>query len=218
MSRARLVISAVVVEGRSQAEVARAYGVSPGWMSRLVARYRVEGEAAFQPGSRRPKAMPTATPRAVVDLVVRLRKELDGVGLDAGAHTIVWHLQHRHGIRVSPATVHRLLVKAGMVIPTPKKRPRSSYTRFEADLPNEMWQTGFTHVRLANGTDVEVLTFLDDHSRYALAVVSYNRVTGRSVVDTFRQAVATHGIPASVLSDNGMVFTTRRSPSSDPAS
>lgn len=49
VSEVRLVVTAVVLEGRGQAEVAREYGVSTGWVSKLVARYRTEGEAAFEP-------------------------------------------------------------------------------------------------------------------------------------------------------------------------
>ena len=92
MSKARLVITAVVVEGRSQHEVAAAYGVSQPWISRLVARYRTEGDAAFEPRSRRPARSPSATRAEVVERVLRLRKELAEQGLDAGAHTICWHL------------------------------------------------------------------------------------------------------------------------------
>jgi len=126
MSKARLVITAVVTEGRSQGEVARAYGVSQGWVSRLVARYRAEGEGAFEPRSRRPKTSPGATGSDTVELIVTLRKELAGQGLDAGPHTICWHLQHHHGIVVSAATVSRHLTRAGLVTPDPAKRPRSS--------------------------------------------------------------------------------------------
>src|SRR5215475_13103974 len=103
MSKARLVITAVVTEGRSQGEVARAYGVSQGWVSKLVARYRAEGEAAFESRSRRPKTSPAAISDATADLIVRLRKDLDGRGLDAGPHTICWHLHHHYQIRVSAA-------------------------------------------------------------------------------------------------------------------
>src|SRR5260370_26086700 len=105
MSKARLVITAVVTERRSQGEVARAYGVSQGWVSRLVARYRAEGEAAFEPRSRRPKTSPTAISDDAAGLIIRLRKELSGQGLDAGPHTIAWHLEHHHHIKVSAATV-----------------------------------------------------------------------------------------------------------------
>jgi hypothetical protein len=72
-----------------------------------------------------------------------------------------------------------------------------------------MWQADFTHYRLTTGVDVEILSWLDDHARYALSVTAHLRATGRIVVDTFRNAIAQHGPPASTLTDNGMVFTTR---------
>jgi transposase InsO family protein len=209
MSKARLVITAVVTEGRSQGEVARAYGVSQGWVSRLVARYRAEGEAAFEPRSRRPKTSPGAVSDAAVELIVRLRKELAGRGLDAGPDTICWHLRHHHAITVSAATVSRYLTRHGLVVPEPRKRPRSSYLRFAAEQPNECWQSDFTHYPLAGGTGTEVLTWLDDHSRYALSVTAHQAVTGPAVLAAFRATVAAHGTPASTLTDNGMVFTTR---------
>jgi transposase InsO family protein len=96
-----------------------------------------------------------------------------------------------------------------LVAAQPNKRPRASYIRLAAELPNECWQSAFTHYRLADGTDIEVLTFLDDHSRCALSVIAYARVTGPIVVAAFRDAIAVHGTPASVLSDNGTVYTTR---------
>jgi transposase len=159
MSKARLVITAVITEGRSQGEVARAYGVSQGWVSRLVARYRAEGEAAFEPRSRRPKSSPRAIPGATVDLIIKLRKDLAGQGLDAGPQTIAWHLEHQHRIRVSPATISRYLARAGLVVPEPRKRPKSSYIRFQAEQPNECWQSDFTHYPLAGGTGTEILSW-----------------------------------------------------------
>ena len=211
MPKARLVITAVVTEGRTQGEVARAYGVSQGWVSRLVARYRAEGEAAFEPRSRRPKTSPAAIGQHTAELIVQLRKELAGQGLDAGPHTIAWHLEHHHQARVSVATISRYLTRAGLVTPDPAKRPRSSYIRFAADQPNECWQSDFTHYPLADGTDAEILTWLDDHSRQALSVTAHRRVTGPIVLAAFRGAVARYGVPASTLTDNGMVFTTRLS-------
>ncbi|MFD0853117.1 helix-turn-helix domain-containing protein, partial [Actinomadura adrarensis] len=189
VSKARVVITAVVVEGRSQAEVARAYGVSKGWVSKLVARYRAEGETALEPRSRRPNRSPAALSAATVELIVRTRKQLAEQGLDAGPDTIAWHLQQHHDITVSRATIARYLTAHGLVTPTPKKRPRSSYIRFAAAQPNETWQADFTHYRLAGGTDAEILTWLDDHSRYALHVTAWPRVSGPIVRDTFRAAI-----------------------------
>ena len=208
MSKAKLVITAVL-SGQSQSEVASGYGVSKGWVSKLMSRYRAEGEAAFESRSRRPHSAPTAIRPATVELIIRLRKELADQGLDAGPDTICWHLQHHHGITVSVTTVGRHLTRRGLVTPEPKKRPKSSYIRFQAELPNECWQSDFTHYPLADGTDTEIITWLDDHSRYALRVSAHTRATAPIVLSSFRQAAAQHGYPASTLTDNGMVYTVR---------
>ena len=209
MSKARLVITAIEVEGRTVAEVVAAYGVSRSWVYELLTRYRAEGEAAFEPRSRRPRTSPSAIPQATVDLIITVRKELAGAGLDAGPDTIAWHLRHHHQVTVSVSTVARTLTRQSLVVPQPKKRPKSSYLRFEAEQPNETWQSDFTHYPLADGTDTETITWLDDHSRYALHVSAYRHITGQIVLATFTQTAAQHGYPTSVLTDNGFVYTTR---------
>ncbi len=94
------------------------------------------------------------------------------------------------------ATIHRQLRKAGLVEPAPEKRPKNSYIRFQAELPNETWQSDFTHYRLSDGTDTEILTFLDDHARYLLDLTAHHRVTTADVLASFRAAVAEHGVPS----------------------
>ncbi len=214
MSKAGLVITAVILEGRTQAEVAKTYGVSKGWVSKLVARYHLEGEAAFEPRSRRPKTSPAALDPATAERILDLRTRLATAGLDAGPDTIAWHLQHHHGHRVARSTISRHLARAGLVVPEPKKRPRASYIRFEATMPNECWQSDSTHYRLTSpdgspGTDTEILSWLDDCARYALHVTAHPRITEPIVLTTCRESLAEHGIPASTLTDNGMVYTTR---------
>jgi len=209
MPNPRLIITAVVLEGRTQADVARDYGVSPGWVSKLVARYRTDGDLAFEPRSRRPKTSPAALAPDVIALILDQRTTLHDNGLDAGCDSIAWHLQHHHNTRVSTSTIHRYLTAAGVVTPEPKKRPKSSYIRFEADQPNECWQSDFTHWALANGTDIEIIVWIDDHSRYALSVTAHQPVTGAIVTATFQHNTDKHGIPASTLTDNGFVYTTR---------
>jgi transposase InsO family protein len=218
VSKARLVITAVVVEHRTQAEVARAYGVSKGWVSKLLARYRAEGETAFEPRSRTPRNSPNATAPGTIELIVQLRRELTAQGFDAGPDTIGWHLAQHHQIEVSRATISRHLAKAGLVEPAPRKRPKTSYRRFAAAMPNETWQADFTHYPLSTpadntqgpcGPDVEILTWIDDCTRYVLHCTAHPRVSGPIVLTSFRKALTQHGIPASTLTDNGMVFTTR---------
>ena len=213
MSKARLVITALVVEKQTVAEVAARYGMHRSWVYRLKARYDDVGEAAFEPLSRRPHTTPTAIPATTVELIRSLRKELDEAGLDAGPDTIAWHLTQRHQLTVSVSTVARTLTREGLVVPEPKKRPKSSYLRFAAAMPNECWQSDFTHYRLTAdgqpGAEVEIISWLDDCTRYALHVTAHHRITAPIVLATFRQTAAQHGIPASTLTDNGMVYTTR---------
>src|SRR4051794_22258534 len=206
MTLNRLLITSVVVENRPVRDVANQYGVSESWLFELLARYRTEGDAAFEARSRRPRSVPTTTPTETVEVILELREKLTAAGLDAGPDTIRWHLEHHHSVAVSRATISRYLTKAGLVAPEPKKKPKSSYLRFQAEMPNETWQADFTHYRLRRpdgrpGADTEILTWLDDCSRYALSVTTHHRVTGPIVLATFRETVAEHGIPASTLTD-----------------
>ena len=132
MSLARVVITAVIVEGRSKSEVARDYGVSRVWVQKLVHRYQREGPAAFEPRSRRPHSNPRAVSLDLEDQVIRLRKELSKKGLDAGAETIAAHLQMAGVEEPVPAvsTIWRILSRRGFVSPQPQKRPRSSWKTF----------------------------------------------------------------------------------------
>ena len=209
MSKARLVITAVVVEGRTHADAAREYGVSRSWVSRLVARWRLEGDTAYQPRSRRPRSSPAKIGDAVVELIVELRHTLVAEGLDAGPETIRWHLVHHHGVEVSTSTIRRYLVAAGLVTPEPKKRPKSSHVRFAADLPNEMWQADMCWWSLADGSHTEILSFIDDCSRYALSVRAHRSVGTAAVIEAFNKTAAHNGCPSSVLTDNAMYFTSR---------
>ena len=176
-----------------------------------MARYRAEGEAAFEPRSRRPRTSPSATPEDVIEAILAQRDHLVGAGHDAGPETIHWHLERSGSLPRLPsrATIARILSRHDRVRPEPKKKPKSAYTRFQAEQPNECWQSDFTHYPLACGTDNEIITWLDDHSRYALHTSAHTRITGKIVVDTFRAAIAEHGCPASTLTDNGMVYTVR---------
>src|SRR3954453_13095862 len=170
MGMAQLVVTAVLVEGRSKSEVAREYGVSRRWVITLVQRFLTGGDVGLQPRSRRPHHSPGRTVQAVDDEIIGLRKELDRGGHEAGAATIAAHLEQRHGPDAVPAvsTIWRILSARGFVTPQPHKRPKSSYCRFQAEQPNERWEFDITHWTLAAGSQVEILNILDDPSRLCL--------------------------------------------------
>ncbi|MDO8964375.1 MAG: IS481 family transposase [Coriobacteriia bacterium] len=208
MDLARYVVEAVVLEGRSYREVARAHGVSKSWVGKVVGRFREGGYEALTPRSRAPVHIPHRTPVDVEDRVVRIRGELARAGFDAGAATIHFHLGQAGGQCVpSVATIWRILKRRGLIIPQPHKRPRSSWVRFEASLPNERWQSDVTHWKLADGRQVDILNFLDDHSRLIVASEARHVVRAPDVLRVFSDAAAIWGSPATLLTDNGCIYT-----------
>jgi transposase InsO family protein len=209
MSRAHVAVLKAASGQLSVTAAAAEYGFSRRHLHRLLVVYREGGLDALEPRSRRPKANAAATSVLVRERVIELRQTLSAQGLDAGPVTIAWHLE-REGLRVpSTSTIRRILHQARLIVPEPRKRPRSSYVRFEMAQPNEMWQSDFIHCRLADGTDVEVLNWLDDHSRYLLSCTAHTPVTGDGVVAVFLANAEQYGPPASTLTDNGSVYTSR---------
>lgn len=207
MGLGRYVVDAIVLEGRSPSELARSHHISRSWIYQLLARYRAGGYAALEPRSRRPRSCTHQVRPRVQAAVLKLRAELAAAGHDAGPYTIAHHLARRVTKVPSVTTIWRILKRHGLITPQPHKRPRSSFTRFEAQLPNEMWQADTTHWMLEGDRDVEILNLVDDHSRLALASVAFTTVKAADVVRVFAEACGRYGLPASFLSDNGAVFS-----------
>ena len=207
MDLGRFVVEEHVRTGRPVAELARSYGLSRGWIYKRLKRYRLEGESGLEARTRRPRHSPTRIADRFEDEIVALRKALLDFGADAGADTIQTHLQKRHGDAPSASTIWRVLKARGFVTPQPHKRPKNSYVRFEADLPNERWQTDVTHWSLADGSVVEILNVIDDHSRLCVAARVFKTTRSADVVRTLHTAAGKWGYPANVLSDNGAIFT-----------
>ena len=116
MSLAKLVVTAVKVEGRTKAEVSRTYGVSSRWIYELCRRYDGEGEAGLQPRSRRPNRVRNKTGTALEDEIVELRKELTDLGVDDGAHTIQIHLQRHHRGKSVPSVARLVRIMTTFLV------------------------------------------------------------------------------------------------------
>lgn len=207
MGLGRYVVDAVLLEGRSAGEVAAAHGISRSWIYELIGRFRAGGYEALEQRSHRPRSCPHATPPPMVRAIVQLRCQLEAAGHDCGPATIAYHLAQSEKDVPARSTIWRILKREGLIAAQPQKRPRCSLIRFCADLPNELWQTDITAWRLACGGVVEILNLVDDHSRLFLGSDAYARVKAADVVASFHKAAALHGVPASLLSDNGAVFT-----------
>jgi putative transposase len=176
-------------------------------------RARIAAEGAWAPRSRRPKTSPGATPAGVAAEVIRLRQEL---APDNGADAIIaalgpvaqrqdwagqgWRVPHR-------STVNKILKRAGLVRPEPRKRPRSSFRRFAYARPRDCYQIDATVVRLAGGGTAVVFDVLDDCTRLLAACHAADAETAAAAVTALRAAARTCGPPGIVLSDNGAAFT-----------
>jgi transposase InsO family protein len=184
-------------------------GISRKTFYKYVARVREEGLEGFEERSRQPHSFTGQTPADVEEGVVWLRKSLSDDGFDHGATTIQWHLGQDRRFRgrvPSVATVHRILVRRGFVVPQPEKRPKSSWRRFEAPAPNEWWQIDAMDWYVASGV-VRVFNVLDDHSRVVCRSRAVAEATSGEAWTTFCQAAQRWGMPAGVLSDNGLCFS-----------
>jgi transposase InsO family protein len=207
MDRARYAVDAVVLEGRSLRSVASSLDMSKSWVAKQAALFRAGGYEALAPKSKAPHRRPTQLGEELENEIVLLRKQLGEEGFDAGPLTIQYHLRQRHGTAPGRSTIHRALVRRGFVVPQPQKRPRQSWVRFEAHLPNETWQADMTHWSLSDGTGVEILDFVDDYSRMVTVAVVLAVTTAADVVAAFYQGAGRFGLPASMLTDNGCIFT-----------
>lgn len=131
------------------------------------------GAIALPARSKRPRSCKHSTPRETIHAIVALRTQLHTEGHDCGPATIAYHLAQKTQHVPSRATIWRILRREGLIAPEPQKRPRSSLIRFEADLPNETWQTDVTHWHLTGGQHAEILNVIDDHSRLFLPSEAY---------------------------------------------
>jgi transposase InsO family protein len=197
----------------------RAQGISRQSYYKWKKRFDLEGLDGLKDRSRRPDTVPNATPADVEDAIVRARKELSDGGEFSGPFTIADRLA-AHGITPVPsrATIARILARRGLVRPQPRKRPRSSYRRFQAGRPNEMWQSDWTEWHLADDRPVAIAGTLDDHSRVLVGIgAGSGDGNGELVWSVMAAAISAYGVPMSSLTDNGLCYTTARRADHKPA-
>jgi len=192
--------------GAPVAEVAARYGASRQSVYRWKARYERYGVAGLQDKSRRPRSSPQRIPAEVEALVCELRRAHPRWG----ARRLVFELGRRGVARVpSRATVHRALVRNGLVEPQ-QQRHKRKYRRWQRETPMHLWQIDIVGgIYLADGRECKMVTGIDDHSRYVVLAAVLAVPNGRAVCEAFTAAMRDHGVPSEVLTDNGKQFTGR---------
>ena len=202
-------LAAAIDDGESVAGAARRYGVSRQRAYEIKRRWEADGGSGLLPRSRAARTIANRTDAVLASRIVELSKQLEKDGLDAGAESTAARPEREGVGPPANSAIHRILVSAGLVRPEPGKRPKASYTRFEASPPDELWQSDFTHWPIATVPGAVVVSRLDDRSRSLLHARAFATVTMDDVEAAFLQACAEHGIPARTLTDNGTVYTTR---------
>jgi transposase InsO family protein len=191
----------------NRSALARELGISRQWLATLIARFEVEQFAGLEPRSRAP-VHPMQCDASVEDAVVRVRKQLVDEGFGYGPGPIRWHLQREGVVPVpSEATIWRICSRRGLVLAEPKKRPKASYCRFEFAAPNACWQIDFTHWQLRDDLPVVIMNMIDDHSRVCVASIAAPRSSSKLAWQAFSVGAQRWGLPAMLLSDNGIEFT-----------
>lgn len=204
----------VLEEGVPVTEVARRSGVARQTVHEWLARYAAGGLGALADRSSRPESCPHQMPPEVEARIAGLRREHPAWG----PSRIRWELE-RAGVVPLPgrSAVYRALIRHGLVDPKKRRRRREDYRRWERGRAMELWQMDVMgRVFLADGTEVKVVTGIDDHSRFAVCARVVARATARPVCQALAGALARHGVPEQILTDNGKVFTARFGPGAGP--
>jgi transposase InsO family protein len=186
-------------------EVAERYGVSRQSVHTWLVRYRQDGIAGLEDRSHQVHYHPWRIPVQVEELICELRRDHP----KWGPRRLVFEMGRR-GHQVTRSTVYRTLVRNGLVEPTSRRRRRKDYRRWERSVAMELWQLDVTaSAFLIDGTEVKIVTGIDDHSRFCVLAKAVMRATARPVCLAFIDAMRVYGVPEEVLTDNGKVFTGR---------
>ena len=187
------------------------HNVSRSWFYKVRGEAEIKGKwGALELRSTRPDSHPARTPEALAELALAIRAELKMGGLDFGPLSVAAKLR-RQGLRPpSRATLARIFMRAGVVTPEPKKKPRTAFRRFVYPAPNCCWQIDATNWSLASGRVIVIFQVIDDHSRLALASLVASGETAAAALEVVSTAIERHGVPQKFLSDNGTALNNQR--------
>ena len=201
-----------VLEGATVTDVARRFGVARQTVHVWLTRYAAHGLAGLADASSKPQSCPHQMVPAIEARIVAMRNEHP----DWGPRTILYWLD-REGADPLPGrtSIERCLIRHGLVSRTPRRRRRSDYKRWERSKSMELWQMDIVGgVRIVDPdtgevTEAKIVSGIDDHSRFVVSAKVVARATARPVCDALEEALARHGVPDAILTDNGKVFTAR---------
>ena len=188
------------------------YGISRKSFYELRKRAKTDGPAAvLEPRTRRPKSSPSKLSDEVKKQAVAVRAALEASGLDHGPISVHEKMRAMCLEQVpSTASLARIFREAGVARLEPKNKPRSAWRRFVYPAPNACWQLDATEYVLSGGRKCVIFQLIDDHSRYAVASHVASSETAKGAIAVVDKAIAAHGVPQRLLSDNGLALNPSR--------
>ena len=182
--------------GESLSVLCREYGISRPTGYLWWRRFQQEGVAGIEERSHRPRCCPGQTKTVLEERIEQLRRQRP----DWGARKLQVLLA-REGIELPVVTIHRVLLRRGLVL-NPQGR-RQAPGRFEREQPNQLWQMDFKGQREA-AAHIGPLSVLDDHSRYLVGLEQIGNTRGVAVRERLEGLFSSHGVPESMLMDHGV--------------
>jgi len=199
-------VLAVVQYGWKVTEVAARLGVSRQSVHAWLVRYEAGGLASLADRSHRPASCPHQTPAEIEAEICELRRLHPGWGPRRLAH----ELARDHAAPPSRSAIYRCLKRHQLIELRRRRRRREEFRRFEREHPMQLWQMDvMAGVVLDDGSDLKLVTGIDDHSRFCVAAGLVERAVSGAVCAVLLAALARYGVPDEILTDNGKVFTGR---------
>ena len=183
----------------NNSQIALSQGVSRRYVQKIWSTYKNEGLIE------KPLGRPEENiPMQIEDKIFELREQGHGIRRIEG-------LLKLEGTNVSHNKIHKLLTRAGMVTPEPKKARRKNYIRWERKHSNSLWQTDFCWIEKL---ECWLCAWLDDHSRFVPVASYISNATTKNAISLFERAARKYGYPTQTLSDRGAQFYAVRGGSS----
>lgn len=203
-----LAVREVLDTGATVTDVAARHGVDRRTLHRWLVRYANDGIGALAEKSSKPARCPHQLSAVIEARIISMRTAHPGWG----PRTILAKLRKEFDEVPSRSGIYRCLVRQNLIEPQARRRQRKDYRRWERSRSMELWQMDVVgRIYLSDGTALSAVTGIDDHSRFCVIAKVVSRATARPVCDALLEGFSRHGIPESILTDNGRVFTAKAS-------
>jgi transposase InsO family protein len=187
--------------------------ISASTMRRWVRLYENSGRdlKSLYPSGRSDQNSSRAVDDETICALVRLRKGKPSVT----TLSIIAEMKHKNlitpGVVLSQSTAYRILEREGLS--SRKTAAKVDRRRYEAQWPNDIWQSDNMHGPRVSHNDKQrksyLTAILDDNSRMIICGRFYLSEKTANLLEVFHKALTTRGLPRKLYVDNGAAFSSK---------